>query len=102
MLYSNYASQQFRVLVLTAFVYHRIFFIQQKVTSEHLGQIGFDPTTMKCVEGGVEAETHQVLKNMGAILKNAGCDYSNGKQQAPICIENQMHRIQNASNVKYI
>jgi 2-iminobutanoate/2-iminopropanoate deaminase len=41
------------------------------------GQIGFDPATMKCVEGGVEAETHQVLKNMGAILKNAGCDYSN-------------------------
>ena len=44
----------------------------------YLGQIGFDPKTMKCVEGGVEAETHQVLKNMGAILKNAGLDFSNG------------------------
>ena len=33
---------------------------------------------MKCVEGGVEAETHQVLKNMGAILENAGLDFSNG------------------------
>jgi len=41
------------------------------------GQIGFDPKTMKCVEGGVEAETHQVLKNMGAILENAGLDFSN-------------------------
>ena len=34
---------------------------------------------MKCVEGGVEEEAHQVLKNMGAILKNSGCDFSNGK-----------------------
>lgn len=41
------------------------------------GQIGFDPKTMKCVEGGVEEEAHQVLKNMGAILKNSGCDFSN-------------------------
>jgi len=41
------------------------------------GQIPFDPTTMKCVEGGIEAQTHQVMKNMKAILENAGCDFSN-------------------------
>lgn len=41
------------------------------------GQIGFDPKTMKCVEGGVEAQTHQVLKNMEAILKLKDCDFTN-------------------------
>merc|ERR1711892_1441931 len=37
----------------------------------------FDPLTMACVEGGIEAQTHQVMKNMKAILENAGCDFSN-------------------------
>jgi len=41
------------------------------------GQIPFDPKTMKCVEGGIEAQTHQVMKNMKAILENAGCDFTN-------------------------
>lgn len=41
------------------------------------GQIPFDPSTMACVEGGIEAQTHQVMKNMKAILENAGCDFSN-------------------------
>ena len=43
------------------------------------GQIPFDPKTMACVEGGIEAQTHQVMKNMKAILENAGCDFTNGK-----------------------
>ncbi len=41
------------------------------------GQIPIDPTTGKVVEGGITEQTHQVLKNMGAILREAGCDYSN-------------------------
>jgi len=41
------------------------------------GQIPFDPVTMKKVDGDIQAETHQVMKNMDAILKNAGCDFSN-------------------------
>jgi len=41
------------------------------------GQIPFDPKTMQCVEGGIEAQTDQVMKNMKAILENAGCDFSN-------------------------
>ena len=35
---------------------------------------------MKKVDGDIQAETHQVMKNMDAILKNAGCDFSNGKK----------------------
>lgn len=40
------------------------------------GQIGLDPTTGKLVEGGVEAQTRQVLKNLGAILEAAGSGYA--------------------------
>lgn len=36
------------------------------------GQLGFDPATGSLVEGGVEAETRQLLTNMGNILEAAG------------------------------
>ena len=39
------------------------------------GQIGIDPNTGELVEGGIEAETDQVLKNLGAILRAANMDY---------------------------
>jgi len=41
------------------------------------GQIPIDPSTGKVVEGEITEQTHQVLKNMGAILREAGYDYSN-------------------------
>jgi len=40
------------------------------------GQIPLDPATMKVVEGGIQEQTTQVLKNIGAILNEAGYDYS--------------------------
>lgn len=39
------------------------------------GQIGIDPVTGKMVAGGVQAETRQALKNLGAVLQAAGMDY---------------------------
>lgn len=39
------------------------------------GQLGIDPATGKLCEG-VEAQAHQAMKNLGAILKEAGLDYS--------------------------
>jgi 2-iminobutanoate/2-iminopropanoate deaminase len=36
------------------------------------GQIGIDPATGQIVDGGVEGQTHQTLKNLGAILESAG------------------------------
>lgn len=39
------------------------------------GQIGLDPTTGKFVEGGLSAQTHQVMLNIGAILQAAGLDF---------------------------
>jgi reactive intermediate/imine deaminase len=40
------------------------------------GQIPLDPKTMKVVEGGIEAQTEQVLRNLTAVLKAAGSDPS--------------------------
>ena len=36
------------------------------------GQIGGDPATGKLVEGGVEAETHQIMKNIKTTLEKYG------------------------------
>ena len=32
------------------------------------GQIAIDPTTSKMIDGGVEEQTHRVLKNIEAVL----------------------------------
>ncbi len=37
------------------------------------GQLGSDPATGDIVSGGVEAQTRQVLANLGTVLKAAGC-----------------------------
>lgn len=36
------------------------------------GQLGFEPSTMEIVKGGVEAETRQALTNLKNILEAAG------------------------------
>ena len=40
-------------------------------------QIGLNPYNGKLVEGGVGAQSKQIMENIGAILKEAGMDYSN-------------------------
>lgn len=39
------------------------------------GQIGLDPVTGTMVEGGLEAETKQVMANIEAILKASGLEF---------------------------
>merc|ERR1711979_8556 len=41
------------------------------------GQLGLNPETMQFVEGGTVGEADQALKNMGEILKAAGCSFNN-------------------------
>ena len=41
------------------------------------GQGGVDPATRKVVEGGIQVETRQVLKNIAAILEAAGSAMEN-------------------------
>ncbi len=40
------------------------------------GQIAIDQTTGNIVSGNIQDETHQVMKNLGFILKEAGSDFS--------------------------
>ena len=40
------------------------------------GQVAINPETGKMVDGGVVEQTEQVLKNIGAILKEAGYEFS--------------------------
>jgi len=40
------------------------------------GQIPLNPQTMKMVDGGIQEQTEQVMKNIGAILKEAGYKFS--------------------------
>ena len=40
------------------------------------GQIPIDPSTAKFVEGGIKEQTEQVMKNIGAILAEAGYTYA--------------------------
>ena len=39
------------------------------------GQVGMDTAAGKLVDGGVEAETHQIMKNLSAILGDLGLGY---------------------------
>jgi 2-iminobutanoate/2-iminopropanoate deaminase len=41
------------------------------------GQIALDPTTGELVQDSIEAETHQVMKNINAILIDAGLTFEN-------------------------
>ena len=41
------------------------------------GQISLDPETMKMITGDIEVETEKVLKNIEAILKDAGLNLNN-------------------------
>jgi 2-iminobutanoate/2-iminopropanoate deaminase len=47
----------------------------QAIRIEHLvftaGQVGLDPATMETVEGGIEAQTRQVLTNLKHVLEAA-------------------------------
>ena len=40
------------------------------------GQIPIDPTTSQIVEGGIQEQTEQVMKNIGAILAEAGYTFA--------------------------
>lgn len=41
------------------------------------GQLGIDPETLKKVSGGIEAETEQALRNVRAVLEQAGASMGN-------------------------
>ncbi len=40
------------------------------------GQVGLDPKTMQLVAGGLKAEAEQMFRNLAAVVKAAGGDFS--------------------------
>lgn len=52
----------------------------QAIVTEELvfcaGQVGIDPATGNLVDGGLEAQTERVLKNLSAVLDAAGCSFA--------------------------
>ena len=40
------------------------------------GQVGFEPSTGALVDGDISAQTDQVMRNIAALLKAAGTDFS--------------------------
>ena len=40
------------------------------------GQLPIDPATSKLIEGGIREQTEQVMKNIGAVLAEAGYSYT--------------------------
>ena len=49
------------------------------------GQVPFVAETMELITDSVEAETHQVMKNLKAILNKAGLDFSNIVKASIFC-----------------
>lgn len=41
------------------------------------GQVAIDPANGKMIDADLKAEAHLVMKNLGAVLKEAGMDYNN-------------------------
>lgn len=41
------------------------------------GQIAIDPATGDLIQGDIQEETHMVMKNLQAVLNEAGMDFSN-------------------------
>lgn len=51
------------------------------------GQVPKDAHTGEMVTGNIEAETHKVMENIGAILKDAGMDFSHVVKTTIFCAD---------------
>ena len=54
------------------------------------GQIALDPKTGELVQSSIEEETHQVMSNLGAVLKNAGCSFED-VVKCSVFVKNMQH-----------
>lgn len=59
------------------------------------GQIALDPATGSLVSENIQAETRQALKNLGAILRAAGMDYSDVVQATVFLFDLNDYKIVN-------
>jgi 2-iminobutanoate/2-iminopropanoate deaminase len=66
------------------------------------GQIALDPTTGEMVEGGIETETHQVLRNLGAVLEAAGFGFGDVVQSQVFLADLDDFQTMNAIYGEYV
>lgn len=65
------------------------------------GQIGIDPQTGNLVEGGIEAETHQALKNLKALLEAGGLSLADSVQAQVFLVDMDEYGIMNTVYGEY-
>jgi len=65
------------------------------------GQIAIDPATGNLVTDNIENETHQVLKNIGAILKEAGVGFEHVLKASVFVSDMNMYGRINAVYAEY-
>lgn len=65
------------------------------------GQTGRDPKTGKITEGGIEAQTHLTLKNIGAILNAAGFTFADVVQSHVFLTDMDQYKAMNAVYASY-
>lgn len=65
------------------------------------GQIAIDPATGNLVDESIEAETHQVMKNIGNILKEAGVSFEHVLKASVFVSDMNMYGRINAVYAEY-
>lgn len=65
------------------------------------GQIAIDPKTGELVTENIEAETRQVLENLGAVLREAGMDFSDVVQATVYMTDMENYKIINGIYGQY-
>lgn len=65
------------------------------------GQIGLNPTSGKLVGTGIEAQTHRVMQNLGAVLKAAGYDFEHVAQVQVFLSDLKNYQNMNTVYAKY-
>ncbi|MDX8339440.1 RidA family protein [Draconibacterium sp. IB214405] len=65
------------------------------------GQVPLDPATMKIVEGGITEQTEQVMKNIGAILTEAGYSFTDVVKSTCLLIDMAYFKAMNEVYGKY-
>jgi 2-iminobutanoate/2-iminopropanoate deaminase len=65
------------------------------------GQIPIDPAIGKIIEGGITEQTEQVMKNIGAILEEAGYDFKDVVKSTCLLSDMENFAAMNAVYGKY-
>ncbi len=65
------------------------------------GQIGLGPKTGELVGSGIEAQTHQVMQNLGAVLKAAGYEFEDVVQVQAFLSDLKNYQNMNTVYAKY-